>query len=161
VLSAEQAEISASEELLRSIKQLYGRGWMRDSPRGSSKRYAGLVNLPPGPPGHAAPPAAVSCTPNGRRPHAAKIALIVVDGLAWTNGWSSVNHWPRRARLGRFREQAVFAWIPSLTSVSRQAAFAGKAPVFFPNSIQTTDREPALWAQFWADQGCCQTRSST
>jgi len=23
----------------------------------------------------------------------------------------------------------------------------------FPNSIQTTDKEPALWAQFWADQG--------
>jgi hypothetical protein len=53
----------------------------------------------------------------------------------------------------RFREQAVFAWIPSLTSVSRQAAFAGKAPIFFPNSIQTTDKEPALWAQFWADHG--------
>jgi hypothetical protein len=53
----------------------------------------------------------------------------------------------------RFREQAIFAWIPSLTSVSRQAAFAGKAPIFFPNSIQTTDKEPALWAQFWADQG--------
>ena len=31
--------------------------------------------------------------------------------------------------------------------------FAGKAPVFFPNSIQTTDKEPALWTQFWADQG--------
>src|SRR5207249_1596739 len=33
------------------------------------------------------------------------------------------------------------------------AAFAGKAPIFFPNSIQTTDKEPGLWAQFWADHG--------
>jgi len=36
---------------------------------------------------------------------------------------------------------------------SRQAAFAGKAPIFFPNSIWTTDKEPTLWSQFWADQG--------
>ena len=25
--------------------------------------------------------------------------------------------------------------------------------IFFPNSIQSTDKEPALWTQFWADQG--------
>ena len=51
------------------------------------------------------------------------------------------------------RPHAVFAWIPSITSVSRQAAFAGKPPIFFPNSIQTTDKESALWTQFWVDQG--------
>ena len=73
--------------------------------------------------------------------------------LPWTNGWWSVTALASRQPGFRFREQAVFAWIPSLTSVSRQAAFAGKAPIFFPNSIQTTDKEPALWAQFWADQG--------
>jgi hypothetical protein len=83
----------------------------------------------------------------------AKIALIVVDGLAMDQ-WLVVRDALASKQPGlRFREQAVFAWIPSLTSVSRQATFAGKAPIFFPNSIQTTDREPALWAQFWADQG--------
>jgi len=25
--------------------------------------------------------------------------------------------------------------------------------LFFPNSIHTTEREPALWTQFWSDQG--------
>jgi hypothetical protein len=83
----------------------------------------------------------------------AKIALIVVDGLA-LDQWLVVREALASKQPGlRFREQAVFAWIPSLTSVSRQATFAGKAPIFFPNSIQTTDKEPALWAQFWADQG--------
>jgi hypothetical protein len=83
----------------------------------------------------------------------AKIALIVVDGLAMDQ-WLVVRGALASRQPGfRFREQAVFAWIPSLTSVSRQATFAGKAPIFFPNSIQTTDKEPALWAQFWADQG--------
>jgi hypothetical protein len=116
------------------------------------KRYAGLVNLPP------VPPVMLHHLPRFLarqvgKDHNSKIALIVMDGLA-------IDQWLvlRGALASRqpnfwFREQAVFAWIPSLTSVSRQATFAGKAPIFFPNSIQTTDKEPALWAQFWADQG--------
>jgi hypothetical protein len=115
-------------------------------------RYAGLVNLPPMPPVmlHHLPRFLARQLEDDRH---AKIALIVVDGLAMDQ-WLVV-----RASLVslnpsfRFREQAVFAWIPSLTSVSRQAAFAGKAPIFFPNSIQTTDKERVLWAQFWADHG--------
>jgi len=116
------------------------------------KRYAGLVNLPP------VPPVMLHHIPRflARQvgeDHNAKIALIVVDGLAMDQ-WLVIRSALASRHPGfRFREQAVFAWIPSLTSVSRQAAFAGKAPIFFPNSIQTTDKEPALWAQFWADQG--------
>jgi len=116
------------------------------------KRYAGLVNLPPAPPVmlHHLPRFLARKMGEDRT---AKIALIVVDGLAMDQ-WLVVREALALKQPGlRFREQAVFAWIPSLTSVSRQATFAGKAPIFFPNSIQTTDREPALWAQFWADQG--------
>jgi hypothetical protein len=116
------------------------------------KRYAGLINLPPIPPVmlHHLPrflARQVEEDPN------AKIALILVDGLAMDQ-WLVVREVLVSRQLGlQFREQAVFAWIPSLTSVSRQAAFAGKAPIFFPNSIQTTDKEPVLWSQFWANQG--------
>ena len=116
------------------------------------KRYAGLVNLPPVPPVmlHHLPRFLARQMGEDRN---SKIALIVVDGLAMDQ-WLVVRDALASRQPGfRFREQAVFAWIPSLTSVSRQATFAGKAPIFFPNSIQTTDREPALWAQFWADQG--------
>ena len=116
------------------------------------KRYAGLVNLPP------VPPVMLHHLPRflarqmGEN-HNSKIALVLVDGLAMDQ-WLIVREGLalRQPRL-QFREQAVFAWIPSLTSVSRQATFAGRAPIFFPNSIQTTDKEPTLWAQFWADQG--------
>jgi len=116
------------------------------------KRYAGLINLPP------VPPVMLHHLPRflARQmgeDHNLKIALIVVDGLSMDQ-WLVVREAIASSRPGfRFREQAVFAWIPSLTSVSRQAAFAGKAPIFFPSSIQTTDKEPALWAQFWADHG--------
>jgi hypothetical protein len=116
------------------------------------KRYAGLVNLPPVPPVmlHHLPRFLARQMGENRN---SKIVLIVVDGLA-LDQWLVVREAlaTKQPRL-RFREQAIFAWIPSLTSVSRQATFAGKAPIFFPNSIQTTDKEPALWAQFWADQG--------
>ncbi len=116
------------------------------------KRYAGLVNLPPVPPVmlHHLPRFLARQIEENRN---SKIALIVVDGLAMDQ-WLVVRSTLASKQPGfRFREQAVFAWIPSLTSVSRQATFAGKAPIFFPNSIQTTDKEPALWAQFWADHG--------
>jgi hypothetical protein len=116
------------------------------------KRYNGLPNLPPVPPVmlHHLPRFLARQLGDGRR---AKLALIVVDGLGMDQ-WLVI-----RSRLAsrqpgfQFREQAVFAWIPSITSVSRQAAFAGKSPIFFPNSIQTTEKEPALWSQFWADHG--------
>jgi hypothetical protein len=149
VLSAEH-EISASEELLRSMATLRARvdagfaAWL-------SKRYAGLVNLPPDPPVmlHHLP----RFLARQMEDRGAASALVLVDGLS-LDQWLVV----RESLAARrpdwvFREHSVFAWIPSITSVSRQAAFAGKPPVFFPSSIQTNDREAALWSQFWADQG--------
>ena len=116
------------------------------------KRYAGLVNLPPVPPVmlHHLPRFLVRQLDEDR---GAKIALMVLDGLS-LDQWLVVRDILASLQPGyRFREQAVFAWIPTLTSISRQALFAGKAPIFFPNSIQTTDKESALWMQYWVDQG--------
>ncbi len=122
------------------------------------KRFAGLIQLPSN------PPVMVHhilryLTHSSLNPHhsslqsQSKLALIVIDGLA-LDQWLVVRSVLASKQPGmRFREQAVFAWIPSLTSVSRQAIFAGKPPITFLDSIQTTDKEPALWAHFWADQG--------
>jgi len=117
-----------------------------------TKRFAGLINLPP------VPPVMLHHLPRYLAREvgsetSTKIALLVLDGLA-LDQWLLV----RKAISARnselhFYEESVFAWIPSITSVSRQALFAGKAPIYFPNSIQSTDKEPALWHQFWADQG--------
>jgi len=62
-----------------------------------------------------------------------KVAFLLVDGLA-LDQWivlRDVLH-SQRQEL-RFRESAVFAWIPTITAVSRQAAFAGKPPVCHEN----------------------------
>ncbi len=117
-----------------------------------SKRFSGLVNLPP------VHPVMLHHLPRflARQvieDNSAKVALLLVDGLS-LDQWLVVREALAAQQFGfRFCEQAVFAWIPSLTSVSRQAAFAGKPPIYFPNSIQITEKEPVVWAQFWADQG--------
>ena len=116
------------------------------------RRYAGLHNQPPN------PPAMVHHLPRylSRRlsgTSQSKVALIVVDGLA-LDQWVVLRDVlaNQRPQL-RFRESAVFAWVPTITSVSRQAIFAGKPPFYFPSSIETTGREASLWSQFWVNQG--------
>ncbi len=120
------------------------------------KRYVGMINLPATSPvmlHHIPRFLAYSLQNIQSSPTPVKLALLMVDGLA-LDQWIVVRDvLATRDSNFRFRENAVFAWIPSLTSVSRQAAFAGKAPIFFPDSIWTTDKEPALWAQFWENQG--------
>ncbi len=122
-------------------------------------KYGSLHNLPADPPVmvHHIPrflaQRALNQTGVDGTTSSSKVALVVVDGLApdqWVvlRGMLSEQH-----RDWDFHESGVFAWVPTLTSVSRQAIFAGRAPMFFPASIQTTDREPAEWSQYWADQG--------
>ncbi len=117
-----------------------------------AKRYAGLIALPPVPPvmlHHVPRLISRQVAGGGGR----KAALVVVDGLA-LHQWIAVRKELARQRPGlRFRESAVFAWVPTVTSVSRQAVFAGQPPIYFPDSIHATDKERALWMRFWEDQG--------
>ena len=118
------------------------------------RRYAGLATLPP------VPPVMLHHVPHLLARHlddgpGHKAALLVVDGLS-LDQWVAVREELARLRPGAFRlrEDAVFAWIPTLTSVSRQAAFAGRPPFYFPpGGIRSTSREPTLWSQFWEDRG--------
>ena len=119
------------------------------------EHYSRLVNLPP------VPPVMLHHVPRFLTRHISdaekhKIALILVDGLS-LDQWVVVKRELIRQRPEyRIRENTVFAWIPTITSVSRQAVFAGKPPMYFPSSINSTDREPRLWMQFWIDQGLTQ-----
>jgi hypothetical protein len=85
-----------------------------------------------------------------------KVALLLLDGLA-LDQWIVLRKVLEQQRPQvRFHEEAVFAWIPTITSVSRQAAFAGKPPIYYPGSIHTTDKEAMLWTQFWIGKGFTQ-----
>ncbi|MFH1983304.1 MAG: BREX-3 system phosphatase PglZ [Pseudomonadota bacterium] len=119
------------------------------------KRYAGLINLPPVPPVmlHHIPRFLARYIGNAK---GNRVAFILVDGLS-LDQWIVIRKaLTKQHQRYRFRENAVFAWIPTITSVSRQAAFAGRPPIYYPNSIHTTNKESALWTQFWADQGLTQ-----
>ena len=117
-----------------------------------AKHYADLPSLPV-----AKGPVMVHHVPRylsmQRATGESKVALLVFDGLA-VDQWVLI-----RETLGRiapqfgFDESACFAWLPTLTSVSRQALFSGLKPREFADTIETTSHEPAQWSRFWQDQG--------
>ncbi|MCB0556898.1 MAG: BREX-3 system phosphatase PglZ [Phaeodactylibacter sp.] len=116
-------------------------GWL-------SSHYASLISLPPTNPVmvHQVPRRLAREMEEGAT---GRVALVVVDGLA-LDQWVAVRKillWQDQRLV--MRESAVFAWIPTVTSVSRQSIFSGKAPFYFPNSINTTNNEGKLWRQFW------------
>jgi len=78
-------------------------------------------------------------------------ALIVIDGLSISQWISIRQHFETHKTPLKFRESALFAWVPTLTTISRQAIFAGKSPLNFPNRVETTAQEEMLWKQSWED----------
>ncbi|MDP2645950.1 MAG: BREX-3 system phosphatase PglZ [Desulfobacterales bacterium] len=115
-------------------------------------RYAGLYNQPPNPPVmlHHIPGFLANQVNNAPEK---KIAFILVDGLSMGQWFTLRNVLQSQIGSIRIAENGVFAWVPTITSVSRQAAFSGKIPMYFGSSINTTDKEPKLWEQFWLDNG--------
>jgi len=120
-------------------------GWLAD-------HYSSLINLPPTHPAmlHHVPRRLARDIEDS---DSSRAALIVVDGLALAQ-WVTIRQLlqKRDANLV-IRESATFAWIPTLTSVSRQSIFSGKPPLYFPSSINSTNSEEKLWKQFWEGHG--------
>jgi hypothetical protein len=82
-----------------------------------------------------------------------RIALVVFDGLA-LDQWVQIRE-HLSAKISEFSvdEGACFAWLPTLTSISRQALFSGLKPREFQSSMGTTAQEPSLWSKFWQENG--------
>ncbi len=81
-----------------------------------------------------------------------KCALVVVDGLA-LDQWVVVRGDLEQNLSVTLKESGVFAWVPTLTSVSRQSIFAGDPPFYFSGSLKSTSKEPSHWRRFWEDAG--------
>jgi hypothetical protein len=151
MMLAQNPETAPSEPALTEIKGLQKAvdeafsAWLL-------KRYAGLMNLPPVPPvmlHHVPRCIARYLWKEGSR----KAALLVIDGMSLSQ-WAIIREeLALKHKDLKIRESTVFSWVPTLSSVARQALFAGKAPIYFPNSIHTTNKEGLLWNQFWADSG--------
>lgn len=132
-------------QTLRGMVDSRFQGWM-------VRYYATLASLP------ATPPVMLHHVGRHlarllREGECEKVALVVLDGLA-LDQWSAIQDEiaPRTESIV-FREGGVFSWVPTITSVARQALFSGQPPFFFPDSIQSTDKEPQAWRQFWSNEG--------
>jgi hypothetical protein len=82
-----------------------------------------------------------------------KIALLVLDGLAFDQWLLLRKSLEACDKAWRFQESTAFAWVPTLTSVTRQSIFAAEPPLYYPDSLETTSKERSHWQRFWEDQG--------
>ena len=118
-----------------------------------SGHYSSLISLPP-----TDNPAMLHHVPrflarNIEESANGRVALIVVDGLS-LDQWVTLRPLLKKQDESLLmHESATFAWIPTLTSVSRQSIFSGKLPKYFPSSINSTGNEEKHWKQFWEGYG--------
>lgn len=82
-----------------------------------------------------------------------KVALLVFDGMAFDQWVQIREHLIANQQPFSFDENTAFAWLPTVTSVSRQALFSGLRPREFDDSIDHTNKEEALWKEFWQSEG--------
>lgn len=114
-------------------------------------RFGGLSNQPPDPPVmvHHIPQMLSRRLDEGLTE---KVALVVLDGLA-LDQWIVLKEELRRQNTPlQYDEGAAFAWIPTITSVSRQAIFSGRLPYYFPGTIEKTDHDAKHWETYWQNQ---------
>ena len=114
--------------------------------------YSSLINLPPTNPAmlhHVPRRLARDIEDSG----SSRAALIIINNLT-LDQWVTIRQLLQKQDANLvMRESATFAWIPTLTSVSRQSIFSGKPPLYFPSSINSTNSEEKLWKQFWEGHG--------
>ena len=80
-----------------------------------------------------------------------RVALLIIDGLSldqWTVLQRSVQ---KKNPSIEFSLDTLYAAIPTLTSVSRQAIFSGTSPYFFEETLLRTGEDKKHWKRFWSD----------
>ena len=114
--------------------------------------YAGLHNLPSRPPvmlHHIARSIANDKLTNRSK----RVALLVIDGLS-CDQWVTIRDYViGSSNKWSFIESTVFAWLPTITSISRRTIFSGNRPDSAPGDILSTAQEERLWFTFWMNQG--------
>ena len=120
--------------------------WMLD-------RYAGMISLPylPTPPMLHHVPDYVGHGRIDGQSVTRKVAVLVLDGMGFAQ-WHEIRPYLEELNAD-IEEHAVFAWVPTLTVVSRQAIFAGAPPYSYAQSIGTTQKEPRHWRRYWTERG--------
>ena len=148
VLSLAHSEAAPLGELLEqmeaAVQQINERfeAWMLQN-------FSGLKNLP-----YLPRPVMVHHVPHYlASKHRRRTALLVLDGMSVVQ-WIQIRQALQQSLPQLvFDEQAVFAWVPTITSISRQALLSGEIPLYFTETLSTTAKEEARWRLFWENQG--------
>ncbi len=75
-----------------------------------------------------------------------RVALVVVDGMAFWQ-YEILRCELEEIRIHPNDEHWIYSWIPSITSLSRQAIFRGAAPLI--DYTQSPSAERSLWHSHW------------
>jgi hypothetical protein len=132
------------EELRTQLNQRFAT-WL-------STGYRGIFNYPAVNPVmvHHIPGFLANCLEKGG---AKRVAFVLIDGMAMAQWLMLRDSLSPVLEDARMQENALMAWIPTITPVSRQAAFSGKIPVYLTDTIFQTNRDDYGWRQFWSDRG--------
>jgi hypothetical protein len=84
---------------------------------------------------------------------AERVLLVVLDGL----GHAQWAHVQERHALEVVTWGSILALVPTYTTVSRQAIFAGDLPSSSPRTLWTTHAEPRRWRDHWTEEGVLST----
>jgi hypothetical protein len=80
---------------------------------------------------------------------AERVLLVVLDGL----GHAQWAHLRERLDFDVLEAGSTFALVPTYTTVSRQAIFAGDLPASSPRTLWTTQPEARRWREHWIAEG--------
>lgn len=80
-----------------------------------------------------------------------KVILIVFDGMSEFN-WCIIKDFLKEHGFV-LEDKACFAWIPTITSVSRQALFSGEIPVNFKDTLFSTNHDEKRFKKFYVERG--------
>lgn len=82
-----------------------------------------------------------------------RVALLVIDGLALDHWLAIRSLHPEWSERWQIEQGGCFAWVPTLTSISRQSIFSGRIPMAFSESWNTTAAEKSHWQRLGRDSG--------
>ena len=82
-----------------------------------------------------------------------KVAFLLCDGLALEQWFALREELRDSGFAARMDERTMFAMLPSITPISRQAAFSGMLPRHFSATVFRTDKDESHWRAFWENCG--------
>jgi hypothetical protein len=88
----------------------------------------------------------------------ARLALLCFDGLA-LDQWLLLRDYLQSVLPDQtFRENRTYAVAPTITSISRQALFAGRPPTAFAETISKTIKDADRWQAYWINHNIPERR---